>query len=95
FEENNKRVYDKTVKQLGNDVVRILPRNYREGSVIDREVKEMLIGLAETSCDMDPDLVYRHGLNQIINPGIKTLVGKHLEDCAYCTKRKGKKFIYR
>ena len=94
-EENNKRVYDKTVKQLGNDVVRILPRNYREGSVIDREVKEMLIGLAETSCDMDPDLVYRHGLNQIINPGIKTLVGKHLEDCAYCTKRKGKKFIYR
>ena len=94
YEEGNRKVYDKTVIQLGNDVLRILPRNYREGSVLDRNVKDMLINLAETDCDMDPDLVHRYGLNQIINSEVKDVVGKHLEDCSYCSKRKGKKFIF-
>mgnify|MGYP007066201332 CR=1 FL=1 len=87
FEEGNWQEYRKAIKNLGDSVNIIAPRDYSGGSTLDELIKEHVGKISSEICDMDYDLVHKFLLGQLRNDAVRTVVQGHYQDCGLCQER--------
>ncbi|MBU1111747.1 MAG: hypothetical protein ABIG93_03230 [archaeon] len=93
FDPINPKAYVRAKKRLTDHVNVIVPRDYQEGSRLEKETKRFLEGIANRECDMDHDLVHRMILGQLRSSSVEVTVRKHYESCEYCQERRETKIF--
>ncbi len=95
FEKGNKESFNESVSSLGSRIPAessvnfILPRDYSEGSILEKKIFQTLQNMSESekNCDMDWEYVNNWQLNHIKNKEIVEVVRKHYNSCGYCQKK--------
>ncbi len=94
FEKGNRAAFERAQNNLGKSVNFIVPRDYTQGSVLERVTQESLYDIVHNGCDMDYILVHNFTKNQIRNKEVGEVVKRHLDSCGKCKKKLEPKFYF-
>ena len=102
YKPGDKNSFDKCFSVLGSEnpgeshVSLILPRDYSEGSILEKKIFSVLDSMAGSGigCDMDWELVHKWKLNQIRSREVSKNVEAHFNSCSLCQEKYKTDFVF-